>query len=337
MSVIIGGQAQNLPEAWKYRQAIMIDNLQSDTQIIDYQIDIDFNLRQLIEQNKLHPSGKDLRILDQDGKTFLCFWLENEVFAPQTKIWCKIPHLAAREKHTIYILYGNPQAQAVDYQACTFPLFEDFKATQIDEGKWQIRGNGNLILQDGIAYFSGNQSDIALLSQADFTMPIIVEMKVVNTTGKYLAMSLLKSQHTPVFWEGYTLALNQTTARMELALSQTETSQCGAYAFEPSGVKAKFAEQAKGVWSLSWLFRNVIMADFNGNQLLEPNTIWEIGKLKVALGVLACGTNGNPSGSMAVDWVRVRQLASTPPSIVWGNESQNPKIGHLDYFKESIG
>jgi hypothetical protein len=331
------GQAQESPEAWKYRHSILIDNSQSNLQLTDYQIDINFNLQELIRQNKLHPSGKDLRILDQDGKTFLCFWLENEVFAPRTKIWCKVPQILAKKQHTIYILYGNPNAQTLDYQACTFPLFEDFNAPEIDEKKWQVYGNGNVELKDGIAYLSGNQTDITLISRADFEMPIIVEMKVVSSSGKYLAMALLKAENLPIFWEGYTLALNQTTAQMELALSQTEVSQCGAYAFEPTSVKAKLAEQTTGVWSLSWLFRNTIMADFNGTQLLEPNALWQIGKLKVALGVLACGMNGNYAGSLAVDWLRIRQVVGTPPALIWGSESHNPKIGYLDYFKENMG
>jgi hypothetical protein len=331
------GLAQESPEAWKYRHSIIIDNSQSNTQLADYQIDISFNLQVLIQKNKLHPSGKDLRILDQDGKTFLCFWLENEVFAPLTKIWVKIPQISARKQHTIYILYGNPNAQIIDYQACTFQLFEDFNARQIDEKKWQVYGNGNLELKDGIAYLSGNQTDIALVSVADFEMPIIVEMKVVDSGGKYLAMALLKAEKLPIFWEGYTLALNQPTAQMELALSQTEASQCGAYSFEPTSVKAKIAEQTTGVWSLSWLFRNTIMADFNGSQLLESNVLWQIDKLKVALGVLACGMNGNYVGNLAIDWVRIRRIAGSPPILILGTENNNPKIGYLDYFKENIG
>jgi hypothetical protein len=124
---------------------------------------------------------------------------------------------------------------------------------------------------------------------------------------------------------------------MELALSQTEASQCGAFSFAPTRVKAKTAESASGIWSLSWLFRNEIMAEANGKQFLEPNAIWQIGSLKVVLGVVACDMNGKFKGRMAVDWVRIRQVATNPPTLIIGIESENPRIGYLEYFKENNG
>ncbi|MDX2305765.1 MAG: DUF2341 domain-containing protein [Microscillaceae bacterium] len=329
--------AQEDIDDWKYQKELWIDHQASTELLEDYQIFVEMNTLQLIEEGKLSPSGRDLRIFDPETKHFLCYWLENEIFSSNTKIWFRVPQLLPKSRKKIYLCYGNPDAQKVDYQSCTFQFFDDFVGNTLDEEKWEAVGNGTFRIQNGLIAFEGLGTDILIRSTQHFEMPLITEMKVTDSQGKYLALALIKSEPLPYIWEGYTLGLDEGKNKIELMLTQSELSSCGAYNIYPTGIRGKLSENNIGIWSLSWITRNTIFANWPGGDLLEPNAIWSIQQLDIVLGVLACDMGSTFQGKLTVDWVRVRKLAANPPALTLGIENSNPKIGTINYLKDGVG
>jgi Domain of unknown function (DUF2341) len=329
--------AQAFLRDWKYRQVIVLDGSGASESVADAQVELKFSMIEWIKKGKMHPTGRDLRICDEDGISLLCFWVENEVFADTTKIWVKVPELRAFSKKRIFIYFGNPKAEAQANAECTFLAFDDFNQADLDTAKWEQLGTGQIQIYSGKAHLQANEADIAIRSRESFAMPIIVEMNVVESVGKYMALALIKDIGTNVFWEGYTMSLNQSQARMELNLTQTEVSPCGAYDVLPTFVRAKPAQKTTGIWSLAWITRNTIMAHWAGGDLLEPNSIWKIQQLNVVLGVLACNTNQAFAGKLVVDWVRIRKFLQNPPMVHLDITESNPSIPAPDFGENSIG
>ena len=329
--------AQENIQDWKFQKELWINHTESAEALEDYQVNFEINTRKLIEKGKLSPTGQDLRIYDPEINTFLCYWLEDEVFEQKTKIWFRVPQLSPNSRKKVMLCYGNPNAQKVNYEDCTFQFFDDFAGSSLDYNKWEPIGNGNYKIQNSQITFDGNGADIIIRSTQQFEMPLITEMKVTDTQGRYLALSLIKSERIPYVWEGYTMALNKDRQHMELMLTQSELSSCGAYNIYPTGIKGKLSEENRGIWSLSWITRNTIFANWPGGDLLEPNAVWVIQKLDIIMGVLACDMGSAFSGKLSVDWVRVRKLASNPPELILGTENINPNIGVIKYLKDGIG
>ena len=329
--------AQEHIQDWKYHKEIWINHHTNAEELDNYQVSFEINTQKLIETNKLSPTGHDLRIYDPESHTFLCYWLENEVFEQKTKIWFRIPKLLPNTKKRVLLCYGNPQAKVINYENCTFQFFDDFTGNTLNYEKWEPMGNGNYKIQNSQIIFEGDGADIIIRSTQRFEMPLITEMKVTDSQGKYLALALIKSDKTPYIWEGYTMALNQDKQHMELALTQSELSSCGAYTIYPTGIKGKLSEENTGIWSLSWITRNTIFASWPGGDLLEPNSVWVIQDLDIILGVLACDMGETFSGNLSVDWIRVRKLAVNPPQLILGTENISPKIGVIKYLKDGIG
>jgi hypothetical protein len=64
--------------------------------------------------------GGDIRFTDSDGTTLLPYWVEGPINASNTKIWVKVPQIPANGTKTIYLYYGNPNAQSESSIADTF-------------------------------------------------------------------------------------------------------------------------------------------------------------------------------------------------------------------------
>jgi hypothetical protein len=312
---------QSSLRAWKYRSELIIDHTSSAETVAEYQTHFAFDARPLIKAGKIAPDGKDLRLIDSNGKTLLCHWLEGELDKGPVRIWVKIPYLEAGERKTVYLYYGNPAAVSVADGSCTFQSFDDFAGPTIDTEKWEQAGGGSLRIDRGKAHFQANGSDIVLRSYAAVQMPVIIEMWVTRSTGKFISLALTNT--SPVFWDGYALAIDHARKRAELALTDPEVTPCGGFSFLASFKASPMEERIDGLWSLSWLTSNTLMGNWPGGALLEQNSFREQKKRRIALGVLACSFQGSFAGELEVDWIRVRKFLAQEPPTSLGPETPN--------------
>jgi len=94
--------------SWRYRIPI---NVSSSVDLTDYQVQIDINLTEWYEKGYLDESGKDIRFADSSHQE-LGFWIEEmEVSGKKSKIWVKIPTISKSETETIYMYFGNLEAE----------------------------------------------------------------------------------------------------------------------------------------------------------------------------------------------------------------------------------
>ncbi len=114
-------------EMWHYRKAISIENT-SGSDLTDFQVAISIGTSQLITEGKMQTDCDDIRITDINGNV-LPHWIEeNNPGCNQltdTKIWLKANSLPTSGA-TIYIYYGNQQADNSENGNNVFLEFDDF-------------------------------------------------------------------------------------------------------------------------------------------------------------------------------------------------------------------
>ncbi len=118
---------------WNYRKAVTISNTGSS--LTDYQVQVTIDTASLVTAGKLLSSCNDIRFTASDGSTVLNYWIESGCNTASTKIWVKIPSIAAGS-NTIYFYYNNTGASAVSNGLNTFNFFEDFAGNTYAETGW---------------------------------------------------------------------------------------------------------------------------------------------------------------------------------------------------------
>jgi hypothetical protein len=104
---------------WSYRRPVTITNTQAND-LTDYQVLVTVDTASLIAAGKMKDDGSDIRFTDSDGVTLLPYWVEGPINASNTKVWVKVPQIPANGTKTIYLYYGNPNAQSESSIVNTF-------------------------------------------------------------------------------------------------------------------------------------------------------------------------------------------------------------------------
>ena len=317
-------RAQDFLEGWKFRQEVLIDNSGSDQPLVDRSVKITLATRELIVNQQMDPEGKDLRFTDIDGVSPLCFWPEHDFSGATTEIWIRIPEVPARSWHTVYCYYGKDEVTAAGDPDCAFLLFDDFNGEEPDTSRWEIAGSGEIRVANGEALFKAESDDIFLRSKATFSRPVIVEMKVNKAKGKFPSLAVVKPIN--YLWLGNCLSADLETNSMQLGQTEGDPTQCGGPFFYPDLTPEKL-DAYKGIWSLTWLTANEVMAQWPGGNLITENNTLETDDLQMALGLASCPMTTARSGVLVVDWVRVRQYSAMEPAIFLGPAMGNPALG----------
>jgi len=100
------------PAGWQYYSRIAITE-NSGLNVADYQLLLTLNTQELVAAGQMNANGDDIRFgADLSGNTLLSYWIESDMNTSNTKIWVKIPLLAANVVTYIYLFYGNNSASA---------------------------------------------------------------------------------------------------------------------------------------------------------------------------------------------------------------------------------
>ncbi|MCK5320007.1 DUF2341 domain-containing protein [Candidatus Parcubacteria bacterium] len=154
---------------WEYRKAITIDNTLNASALTDYQVLITLNAGNFDYahiKDGLAGSGDDLRFTDSDKLTEIYYWIEEWNTGGDSKIWVKVPFIAASSEAIIYLYYGNdnidllPESsfddsmQKLEADADTAALWH------FDEGTGTTLGDASSNGNDGAMYdFAIDNSD----------------------------------------------------------------------------------------------------------------------------------------------------------------------------------
>jgi len=184
---------------WAYRRAVTITN-NTSTDLTDYQVRIELDSSNF-DFSKANADGSDIRFAADDGETLLAYWIEKwDSSNEQAVIWVKVPSIPAGGSTTIYLYYGNPQAQSESDPEQVFEFFDDFEGDSLDTNKWvkTIESSASVTLSDSILDIStptGNQNRVCLATQRSFAQPVVIEAKVM-LKKPYVVYLLLSSSQT---------------------------------------------------------------------------------------------------------------------------------------------
>jgi len=128
------GQGLNIPgngiwlnSSWKYRRPIVLTSSHPST-LTDYNILADIDTQSLISAGRMNADGSDLRFATSTVSgtpQSLPYYIESGINTLSTKIWIKVPAVAAGST-TLHMYYGNVSANVASDETTTFTLGDDF-------------------------------------------------------------------------------------------------------------------------------------------------------------------------------------------------------------------
>ncbi len=141
-----------------YRKALTIKNY-SKQDLYNYQLKLKIGESDSVKDVDLNLGGhsladfKDILFTAADAQTPLAYYRENLAGDNGKRagtFWVKVPQIPA-EGVTLYLYYGNSEAEDLSNPGATFDFYEDFKSASLDKAKWvtHLEPNGSVIVSDG--------------------------------------------------------------------------------------------------------------------------------------------------------------------------------------------
>ncbi|MEM6522152.1 MAG: DUF2341 domain-containing protein [Bacteroidota bacterium] len=292
---------------WIYSFPVEIDN-SAGPLLTNYQVEVTLNTETLILDGKMQIDGDDIRVLDQGGSA-LAYWVEEESFnTDQSKIWIKVPTLAAGASLTVYIFYGNDGVGSLSNGENVFELFDDFNDVAIDGSTWTTCGtpstnSGQLVLNSGDY----------LVSQTAFPMPHIIETWNSDFPANIDDGELLFGQFDDP--EGYGVAFQQDGVFQSFRLAKLNNTGCFGFDEEASILSAS-AGETTGVWSFTWVLTGDQQFSWPGGNYSRSNTDFSF----PSTSSLAIG-NIDIASDLNFAWLRIRKYTPNEPVITNGAET----------------
>ena len=302
----VNAQSGCLP-GWQYYTPVTVSNSNASA-LADFQVNLTINTQALIGAGKMNVDGSDLRFIDGCCNT-LCYYIESGINTATTSVWVNVPNVPASGSAIVYMAYGNTGAVAASDGSCTFDLFEDFDSgTQTSFTS--ICGTINESFAAGVNTASWSSSGI-MLSNATFPAAetFTVESDVTAATGTWPAFYWYDAPTQ----KSYGLMINATQAR--ISVTGGGTDWCSGHNWAStlmtySGVS--------GIWSHTWVATGDIRSDFptvgaiTSTDVTHPLT----GDKRLGYGGISSG-----SGSISMNWIRVRKWAANAPTYFEGSET----------------
>ena len=174
---------------WDYRKGIDLSNSNS-ADLSYYQMGLSIDTQTLIAAGKMRADCGDLRFTDQNGLDSLSYWLESGCNTSQTRLWVKVPLIAASDSTKVYLYYGNPTASDVSSGNAVFSLFDHFTSNTLGD-QWQTQAGSSAPPTDSgstYAYISIVNSSAVVDSESGYNFiskdfragrPFIAEMQAL--------------------------------------------------------------------------------------------------------------------------------------------------------------
>jgi hypothetical protein len=109
-------------DAWTVKVPINITE-RSGHDLYDYQVKLTIDYAP-----EMKPDFSDLRFTDANGNE-LYYWIEDKIDGKQATVWVKVPFIPANGNTTIYMYYGNPNAESASDPKNTMLIYEDMSSS----------------------------------------------------------------------------------------------------------------------------------------------------------------------------------------------------------------
>lgn len=254
----------------------------------------------------------DVRFTDNNGVE-IPYWIETYTAATTATVWVKIPTTS-----TIWIYYGNSDAQTTSNGETTFVFFDDFTGTSLNTSKWSSTlitynsGTGTISVNNALTLTQTNGADRGVslrsanaLSSDTLTIRTKVNARSAGTSGAQIRLVLNNSSNTDAGVFGLYTPNNGTS-----------------YLYNGFGVgNPSFAD--------TFTISSPTIYEWEG-RVTNPRAYKD--------GVLKCTGSGTPTApagnyiriwtysttaSITLDWICARSYATTEPThSTWGEEQE---------------
>jgi hypothetical protein len=296
---------------WSYRRTVTVDNLTA-TALSNFQIIIRLNTAYLIQRGKMRSDCGDIRVTDSTG-ALLSIWIDPATKnTTSTKIYVKVPSIAASARVTLYLFYGNPTATDVSNGATTFDFFDDFLGTTLDTNKWasaRFTGTGtwSVIVNNGYVEINAAAGTRAgIVAKTGFNLPFIVEGTFRYVSGDQVWNSVTQTSggsHNDLVEHGY--AGTGTTYYYRKASGGTYNNY---QTFSRPAPRSTFAYFRQEWTTSSSRYFEYLPNEDQANTVTTQDRYTASNKATY----VQLSTIG---GVAQWDWVGVRKYAATPPAV----------------------
>lgn len=291
--------AQPCYSGFRHRVPIEVDN-RSNAKLTNYELKLNLNTSALVSAGKMRSLGQDIRFLDGNGNE-LNYWIEDGTMnSSSTTIWVKVDSLPDYARDTIYLFYGNATSVTKSNANATFRFVDEFNGSTLSSG-WGSCGTGTVWLSGGKLKLTSNSSTARVTTNAAIDGPLVVELQGVSSSG---GSSMLGQTNTS--GNGYGVVLNGSTMQM----NELTGSSC----LSTNAVGGSQTTSGTGNWTFIWNGTEQ-KASLSGKDLTASQSGYSIsGKNYITL------ANFGASGTMEIDYLRVRLYTPNEPGITWGQE-----------------
>ncbi len=297
---------------WTYQQPITVTNANASA-LNSFQVRLQVNTAALIGQGKMNLDGSDIRFIDECCNE-LCYVIEDYMNTDTTLIWVNVPNIPASGTATIHMAYGNVNATTTSDASCVFDIYEDF-----DSGSQSTFLNGCGTISETITageYTTNWSGSGMVLSNTVLpqTSRYTIESMVTGTSGSWPALYFVKSTQL----KSYGLMANTSQARISVTGGGSQL--CSGHNWASS---LQTFTSTSGLWSFTWANTGDLRADFpTVGAITTTDNLYALDEdLQVAIGGISSGT-----GSITMDWIRVRKFAEIDPSSAFGAEGSPSSI-----------
>lgn len=310
--------AQCLP-AWGYYQPVTINNSLAQT-LTNYQVKITVNTAALVSAGHMLATGDDIRFTAA-GCTNVNYWIESGMNTASTVIWLKVPTLAASANTTVNMYYGNPAATAASDGDNVFLFFDDFNDGVFNTTKWETRGTPSQCSESGgILTFTGNSNWEYIRSYTTWNIPTVVETResaVSVSAGLVLGYAGTDMRYT--FREG--------NAGMKGTTEDPDVSSGNAW-YDMNYPNVPHTQSGYHDYEVQPFMQgsNIAISSFCDLTTSNCNTNPFVMTSATGTGYYVGFSSYSNGYTELVDWIKVRQYVTAPPTSTVGSEMVNSSL-----------
>ncbi len=260
-------------------------------------------------EGNIKSDFKDIRFTAQDGETPLPYYLENITGERPNRMatfWVKIPQIP-QDGVSIYIYYGNPEAEDLSNGEDVFDFFDDFSGQELDTAKWELQTNlgGECNVANSFLKLDG-----ARIISKDYQMENgIIEYRAKAEAGNEIRAIIRQQKEKPEFTQ---LAHSSSYGGAEHSIAVGNIVEANASEPILPGVFYDYRVIAKG-------------KEITFQRYTQRSTQYAIPEAEVSFhdtdGLtrghigLEIGGAANTESVTYYDWLRVRKFAEQEPEV----------------------
>ena len=166
---------------WQYRKEITITE-QSGSTLTDYPVLLTIDTASLISEGKMRSDCGDIRFTDEND-TLLTYYLESACNTANTKIWVKVPSIPASSSTTIYMYYGNSEAESASDIHGKWNIYDDFDGTSLNTSIWDsYTDGGSISVSNGqLILTTNNNGEARIATKEVINYTYVYEVKLDYT------------------------------------------------------------------------------------------------------------------------------------------------------------